>query len=157
MCCASLYMKRGVTASASDENSSSRRRHRRPHDVYFVFRHIRVAFFCSAHAITIIIIILELYMALERHRRLCVFAPIHISRQCKKKTAAKGRNKNECCATGKKKPNYVYFALCETSKWKEKSEMKNVLIACVCCECARARSRSLIHIHIIIIIFNIST
>lgn len=51
----------------------------------------------------------------------------------------------------KKKPNYVYFALCETSKWKrerKKSEMKMCLSHTCVCVCA------LIHI---IIIFNIST
>lgn len=62
-----------------------------------------------------------------------VYFVFHISRR--KRRRKKKKNDGKSASTkSKKKPNYVYFALCETSKWKEKSEMKMRLSHARVCE-----------------------
>lgn len=96
------------------------------------FANDRVRVSGSAHTITIIIlsiiIIILLYyswMYFRRHAFVVYFSRLIFRTQAKRKIKKnEGTQENDgCCATKKthrqKKPNYVYFALCETSKWNK--------------------------------------
>lgn len=95
----------------------------------------------------IIIIIVELCTCV----RACSFSSFHISHQRKRKKLLQEEIKMDDGRRKKKKPNYVYFALCETSKWKGKQKVKWIMCLSHACVYVCVYARALIHIHILLL------